>query len=70
MAYMLYAQYTAAVKQAYAGRADAAQHADRARACREWLESLEIEPKVRDSLVEQIKTLEEAFQDLARVPRG
>ena len=64
MAYMVYAQYTAAVKEVYAGRADVAQHAASARACREWLQSLEINPQVREALVEQIKVLEEAFQDL------
>jgi hypothetical protein len=64
MAYMIYQQYTTALKQAYAGRPDVAQHLAAARSSREWLQSLEIDPRVRDTLVEQLKVLEAAFQDL------
>jgi len=64
MAYMIYQQYTTAVKEAYAHHPDVAHHAAAAKACRQWLASLEIEQEIRDSLVEQIKTLEQAFEDL------
>ena len=66
MAYMMYQQYTTAVKEAYTGNPDAARHAVMAQQCREWLESLQLEPQVRDVLVEQMRVLEEAFQDAAR----
>ena len=66
MAYMIYQQYTTAIKEAYADHPDVARHAASARACREWLASLEIDPKLRGGLVEQIRVLEEAFQDLLR----
>jgi hypothetical protein len=66
MPYMFYQQYETAVKQAYSGHPDAARHAATATSCRKWLESLEITPQVRDTLVEQMRVLEEAFQDAAR----
>jgi hypothetical protein len=66
MPYMIYQQYTTAIKETYAGHPDLARHLDSAQACREWLESLEIDPKLRHVLVEQIAALEEAFRDLAR----
>ena len=66
MAYMIYQQYTTAIKDAYAGHPDVAAHAEAAKAYREWLQSLEITPKLRDQLVEQARALEEAFADLAR----
>jgi hypothetical protein len=68
MAYMIYQQYTTAVKEGYADHSqpDIAQQAAAAKTCREWLESLEIDPQIRDALVEQIKALEEAFGDLMR----
>ena len=64
MAYMIYQQYTTAVKEAYANHPDVAQHAANAKACRQWLASLTLNPQIRDSLVEQIKALETAFEDL------
>jgi hypothetical protein len=68
MAYMIYQQYTTAVKQGYAdySQPDIAQQAASAKTCREWLESLEIDPRIRDGLVEQIRALEEAFGDLRK----
>lgn len=66
MAYMIYQQYTTAIKEAYAHHPDVARHAAAARSCREWLASLEIKPELRSALVEQITALEEAFQDLLR----
>ena len=68
MAYMIYQQYTTAIKEAYAHRQgpDVAKHAAAARSCRQWLASLEIKPELRSALVEQIMALEEGFQDLLR----
>jgi hypothetical protein len=66
MTYMIYQQYTTAIKTAYAGRPDVAQHAAAAKTCRQWLESLEIDPQLRSTLVEQIRALEEAFKDLTQ----
>jgi hypothetical protein len=63
---MIYQQVTSAVKSAYAGRQNIAQQAENARVCRQWLESLEIEPQLRSSLAEPIRALEEAFDDLVR----
>ena len=64
MAYMVYQQYTTAVKEAYKNHPDVAQHAANAKACRQWLASLALKSEIRDSLVEQIRTLEQAFEDL------
>lgn len=68
MAYMIYQQYTTAIKEGYANhpRQDIKQHAASARTCREWLESLEIDPQLRATLVEQIQALEDAFGELMR----
>jgi len=62
MAYMVYQQYTTAVKRAYRGRTDAADQHARARAFREWLQSLEIDPAIRADLVEQALALEHGFE--------
>lgn len=62
--YMIYQQYTTAIKETYAGREDVVHHATTARNCREWLESLQIDSDLRDALVEPIRVLEEAFGDL------
>ncbi len=66
MAYMVYQRLTTAVRDAYAGRIDVERHLADARACRAWLESLEIDPALRRSLVEPIEAVEEAFRGLAR----
>jgi len=66
MAYMIYQQYTTAVKEAYTHHPDVARHAATAKTCRQWLASLEIKPELRSVLVEQIMALEDAFQDLLR----
>lgn len=66
MAYMVYQQYTTAVLEGYSGRTDVAQRLEEARSYRRWLQSLEIDAKVRDGLVEQALTLETAFEQLAR----
>ncbi len=64
--YMFFQQLANAVKQAYAGRPDLESHLQSARTARAWLESLEIDPRLGQSLVEQIEVLEIAFQDLLR----
>ena len=64
MPYMIYQQYTTAIKEAYAGDAAVSKNYEAAKSCREWLESLKIDPKLREPLVEQIAALEEAFKDL------
>jgi hypothetical protein len=64
--YMIYQQYTTAVIEAYRGHPENFLHAEKARICREWLESLDIKPDLRDPLVEQIRALENAFEDLSR----
>ena len=64
MAYMIYQQYTTAIKENYARQANIAAEAASAANCRKWLESLKINPNLRDPLVEQIRVLEEAFLDL------
>jgi hypothetical protein len=62
--YMIYQQYTSAIKGAYSGHPDVSRHAESAKASREWLESLDIDADLRDALVEPMRVLEEAFQDL------
>jgi len=62
--YMIYQQYTSAIKNAYSGGQDVSQHLENARLCRQWLDSLVIDSDLRDALVEPISVLEEAFQDL------
>ncbi len=65
MAYMVYQQYTTAIVDAYAGRNDVATHLESATSHRRWLESLEIDTRIRDVLVEQARTVEAAFDHLA-----
>jgi len=67
--YMIYQQYTTAIKNAYAGDKGVAQHVESAKLCREWLESLAIDVELRNALVEPIRVLEEVFQDIADQPR-
>ena len=66
MAYMIYQQYTTAVREAYLGRPDAAAQRAKAQSFREWLETLEISSAIRDGLVEQARVLEDAFADCSR----
>lgn len=64
MAYMVYQQYTTAILDAYAGRPDVAEQLESAQECRRWLQSLDIDPKIRATLVEQAQVLEAAFERL------
>jgi hypothetical protein len=66
MPYMIYQQYTTAIKEAYAGHEDLAQQAATAAQWRRWLASLDIAPRLRDPLVEQAAAIEDAFNDLLR----
>jgi hypothetical protein len=64
VAYMVYQQYTTAVKRGYRDRADAPEQFARARAFRGWLEQLEIDTAIRGDLVEQARALEHGFEQL------
>lgn len=68
MPYMIYQQYTTAIKDAYAGHSSLPELYKSAQASRQWLFSLNIDPKLRDPLVEQVAAIEEAFKDL--LPEG
>jgi hypothetical protein len=69
VAYMVYQQYTTAVKRAYRGRDDAGAELARARGFREWLQSLAIDPAIRADLVEQAQALERGFEEVVRTAR-
>jgi len=62
--YMIYQQYQTAIKNSYSGAQDLQQHIETARRCRKWLESLDINVDLRNSLAEPIQVLQEAFEDL------
>lgn len=70
MPYMIYQQYTTAIKDAYAGDESLSELYEAAKSCREWLASLEIDPRLRDPMVEPVAAIEEAFKDLLRVDRA
>jgi hypothetical protein len=61
---MIYQQYQTAIKNRYSGKNNLQQHVESARLCREWLESLDIDAGLRNSLIEPIQVLQEAFQEL------
>jgi hypothetical protein len=64
MPYMIYQQYISEIKRAYAGHEDLNGLYSNARSQREWLEALQIDEKLRSSLVEPIAAVEAAFLDL------
>ena len=64
MAYMIYQRYTTAILEGYEDSGEVATNLDQARSYRRWLESLEIEAAVKATLVEQARTIEEAFERL------
>jgi hypothetical protein len=66
MAFMLMQRITTAVLDGYADAADVGPELAAAREHRTWLEGLTIEDAVRQSLVEQARALEEAFERLQR----
>ncbi len=61
---MIYQRYTRAILDGYTNHPEVEHHRDKARAYREWLESLDIEPRIKASLVEQARVVEEAFESL------
>lgn len=66
MAYMVQQRIVSAIREAYADRPDRDRHLAAAKGCREWLESLAVEPGLRASLVEPIAAVEEALAALER----
>lgn len=67
MAYMVMARIGAAIRDGYrhdAGGERVRENLESARRTRAWLESLEIDPRVRASLVEPVAAIEEAFAGL------
>ena len=68
MPYMIYQQYTTAVKQAYGEDDSVEELYAQAKACREWLDSLQIDAKLRGPMVEPVAAVEEAFKDLLPRP--
>ncbi len=64
---MIYQQYTTAIKQAYAQDEAVSELYEAAKSCRQWLASLDIDPKLRDPMVEPVAAIEEAFKDLLPV---
>jgi hypothetical protein len=65
---MIYQQLTSSVRRNYAGSPAVAELQAEARRCREWVEHLEIDPVLRETLVEPHRALEQAFEALARLP--
>jgi hypothetical protein len=63
---MIYQQVTTAVRRGYAGHPDVGAQHRAARNCREWIESLDIDPTLRETLAEPYRALEDAFAALAR----
>ena len=68
MAYMVYQRYATAIQDGYGAGSvpDVEQQLASARAARVWLESLEIDPSIRASLVEPIGIVEDAFESIVR----
>lgn len=66
--YMVYQQLTTALREGYRGadRAVVEHQLDEARRARRWLESLEIDPAQRASLLEPIGIIEEALAEIER----
>ncbi|MDX1613439.1 MAG: hypothetical protein R3300_03960 [Candidatus Promineifilaceae bacterium] len=70
MPYMIHQQLISAVQQAYRHDPTAAAAQQRqARQCRQWLENLAIEPRLRNGLVEPVAAIEEALADIHGGPR-
>ena len=64
MAYMLYQQLTSAVKEAYLDDPDLAGLHAQAQACRLFLQSLTIDPRLSGPVAEPVTYIEEAFREL------
>lgn len=68
MAYMVMQRYTTAIHEGYGGRADVTEQLRTATAFRTWIESLAIDPAIRNELAEPIRAVEDALADLERAP--
>jgi hypothetical protein len=64
MAYMIYQQLTSAVKEAYPNETDLVALHAQAQACRLFLQSLKIDPKLSGPVAEPVAYIEEAFREL------
>ena len=64
MPYMVYQQYATAIKEAYADSENAAELYIETRDYREWLQSLKIDVKLTEALIEPITYIEEAFLEI------
>jgi hypothetical protein len=68
MPYMIYEQYKTEVKRAYRGSEKLDELYAQAKSYREWLEALQIDERIRNSMVESVQAIEEAFRELIRNP--
>ena len=64
MPYMFYQQYATAIKEAYVDHDNIAELHAQAKAYREWLETLALEPHLLKPLVDPIDAIERAFRQL------
>lgn len=62
--YMIYQQYITAIRNAYRDNESIGEMYKEAKRTRKWIESLKLDPKLRDPLLEPIAAIEETFQDL------
>jgi len=67
---MIYQQLTSSVRRAYAGSPEVDSQYQQARRCREWVEGLDIDLGLRETLAEPHRVLEEAFASLLRADNG
>ncbi len=71
MSYMIYQRLTSAIIERYRGRPEAAECSAKAAELRTWLASLDIDPGLRDPIVEQAQAIQSAFEDARRLsPTG
>ena len=61
MAYMIYQRLADAIRDRYRNSPEARHQAGEAARFRAWLASLDIDPSLRDPLVEQASAIEAAF---------
>ena len=64
MTYMVYQRYTTAIVDAYKDHPEVPHHFEEAQSHRRWLQSLDIDNTVKNTLVEQAQTIEAAFERL------
>ena len=68
MTYMVYQRYTTAIVDAYKDNPEVPRHFEEAQSHRRWLQSLDIDNTVKNTLVEQAQTIEAAFERLNTRP--